>query len=299
MSKPKSKTKTRNTGGLLGALGALGAEQTGGADSYAWHRSESQLPGVANARSHLLAEKKLPWEKEAKSGESKRAAWIEEVRKVMTETGLNWRDALKEASRRRKEKVPNYRTIEERVKDTYTGRDSANVKCTPGKRCPGKYTKPVTRKPTGEIAYRPNAHKVSKRHLTTEAATNLLRDYYRNRAKSGIYKKGIAGAAKAMRQDIRKRNSSRIIQSPCPTKLITVTRKDGKVYQRRVVDKSHPDFAACRSNWLYRATPRRFDMEGVDAGENKNSPAYQKKLYNSKGRKNATSSRLKFDSYNL
>lgn len=274
-------------GGLLETV--INNEQKGGGDSYAWHRSESRKHrGIANARSHLLSKKKLPWETEAKSGESKRTAWISEVREVMVQSGLNWRDALKEASRRRKEKVPNYLTVEERVKDTYTGRKSTSVKCTPGKVCPGKYDKPIATKPTGEVMYRPNAHNVSKRHLTAEAATNLLRDYYRNRAKSGLYKKGISGATKAMRQDIGKTNSSRVMQSPCPTKLITVTRKDGKVYQRRVVDKDHPDFAACRSNWLYRATPRKFDMKGVDAGD---SAAGKSKLYNSKGRKNAANSR--------
>ena len=92
-----------------------------------------------------------------------------------------------------------------------------------------------------------------------------------------------------MRQDISKLNTSRVLQSPCPTKLINVTRKNGKVYQRRVVDKAHPDYAACRSNWLYRDSPRKFDMEGIDAGEGKDSPAYGKhKLHDSKGRKQRT-----------
>lgn len=261
--------------------------QTGGADSYAWHRAPSPL-GVANARSHLLATKQLPWETEARSGEDKRAAWIEEVRVVMNESGLNWREALKEASRRRKSN-PKYQTVVERVKKSYTGRDASTVKCTPGKKCPGKYTKDVVREVDGSVAYRPNAHNVSRTHLTTDAAVNILRDYYKQRAKTGSYKKGMAGATKAMRQDIGKRNNSRVVQSPCPTKLITVTRKDGKVYQRRVVDKAHPAYADCRSNWLYRDSPLRFDMEGIDAGEGEASPAYGKyNLYNSKGRTSRT-----------
>lgn len=262
-------------GGLLGAL--LG-DQKGGADSYAWHRAPSTDPqhnGLPNARSHLLAAKKLPWETEAKTGESKRAAWIEEVRGVMAETGLNWRGALKEASRRRKQNVNGYQTVVERVKESYTGRNADTVKCN-GPKCPGKYNKPVQRGNDGEVKYRPHAHNVSRKHLSTDAATKLLRDYYRQRANS--YKNGIKSANKAMRQDISKVNTSRVIQSPCPTKLINVTSKKGKVYQRRVVDKSHPGFAQCRSNWLYRSTPGRFDMEGIDAGDGKDSPAYGKKL---------------------
>lgn len=263
-------------------------QQVGGADSYSWHRSASANPahnGVANARSHLLAEKRLPWEDEEKTGEAKRAAWINEVRTVMNETGLNWRDALKEASRRRKASVPAYQTVVERVQNSYKGRKAEDVNCVT---CPGKYTKPVVRDVNGSIAYRPNAHKVSRTHLSETAATNILRDYYRQQAQSGAYK-NMNTATKSMRQDISKVNRSRKIQSPCPTKLTNVTLRNGTVYQRRVVDRSHPAFAECRSNWLYRATPKRFDMEGIDAGEGRASPAYQKgKLYNSKGRTQRT-----------
>jgi len=270
-------------------------QQVGGADSYSWHRSASADPahnGFANARSHLLTEKRLPWEAEERTGEAKRAAWIAEVRAVMNEAGLNWRDALKEASRRRKENVPAYQTVVERVKNSYKGRNAEDVNCAT---CPGKYTKPVARDVDGSVAYRPNAHKVSRAHLSATAATNILRDYYRQRAQAGNYK-NMATATKAMRQDISKVNRGHknkqgqvILQSPCPTKLANVTRRDGTVYQRRVVDKTHPDFAECRSNWLYRATPSRFDMEGIDAGEGRASPAYQKgKLYNSKGRTQRT-----------
>lgn len=295
---PRGRKSKRQTGGLLEAL--LGkerapeaveaieaVEQVGGADSYAWHRSASSIPGVANARSHLLEAKRLPWEASASTGEAKRAAWIEEVRNVMATQGLNWRDALKEASRLRKQTVPQYRTVVERVKDSYTGRNAADVICSPGKTCPGSYDKDIITDDQGEVKYRPNAHNVSRRQLSVEAATNILRDYYRERASS--YKKGIQGATKAMRQDISRVNTSRVLQSPCPTKYINVTRNtnDGPVvYQRRVVDKSHPDYAQCRSNWLYRDSPLKFDMEGIDAGEGKDSPAYGvHNLHRSKGRK--------------
>jgi hypothetical protein len=271
-------------GGLLGALLGGSAQspmvQVGGDDSYAWHRAPSTVDGMTNARSHLLSSKKLPWEMEARTGEDKRAAWIEEVRNVMAETGLNWREALKEASQRRKKNVPQYQTVVERVKDSYTGRNASAVNCTEGKICPGRYTKDIARDDQGEVKYRPNAHNVSRVHLTTKAATKILRDYYRQRANE--YKNGMAGATKAMRQDISKLNTSRVLQSPCPTKLINVTRKDGKVYQRNIVDKTHPDYAACRSNWLYRDSPGKFDMKGIDAGEGKGSLAYGKNKLHTK-----------------
>ena len=107
---PKSKSKSK--GGLLEALldGSTRKplqKQNGGAskrepgDSYAWHRAKS-ASGVANARSNLSAKKQLAWETESLSGEDKRAAWVKEVREVMKKDGINYRDALKEASRLRK-----------------------------------------------------------------------------------------------------------------------------------------------------------------------------------------------------
>ena len=266
---------TGTQGGLLGAL--LG--QKGGADSYAWHRAPSGTAGLANARSHLLATKQHPWEDAPETGENKRASWIAEVRSVMEETNTNWRDALKEASRRRKQGTPNYKTVVERVTSSYTGRQASNVKCTDGKVCPGKYTKgPKIDAVTNERVYRPNAHKVSRVHLTADAAKNILRDYYKERAAKGTIKAGLVGATRAMRQDISKRNNKKIVQSPCPTKLVTVNKKDGTSYKRRVVDTQHVDYAACRSNWLYRSTPGRFDMETVDYGEGQASPAYGKNV---------------------
>ena len=88
-----------NQGGLLHSL----LEQKGG-DSYEWHRSPSDSPGYANARNNLLTQKQLPWEDAPDTGESKRQAWIQEVRAVMDTQGLNWRDALKTASANRKQK---------------------------------------------------------------------------------------------------------------------------------------------------------------------------------------------------
>jgi hypothetical protein len=265
---PKTKTK----GGLIDALWG----QIGGADSYAWHRATS-ASGEANAKSHLSIKKKLPWEAKAQSGEEKRAAWIAEVRGVMDDTGSNWRDALKEASSRRKKDIPGYKTVIGRVTNGYTGRNADTVKCSAGKVCPGKYNKaPKTDPVTKQRVYRPNAHNVSRVHLTTDAAKDILRDYYKERANSGSVKGGLKGATRAMRQDISKRKQGKKVQSPCPTKLIDVNRKDGTSYKRRIVDTKHPDYGACRSNWLYRSNPGRFDMKTIDYGEGKASPAYGK-----------------------
>lgn len=261
-------------GGLLDAL----HEQHGGADSYHWHREPSTTANYSNARSHLLTQKRLPWEQTARTGEDKRKAWLEEVRGVMNSQGLNWRDALKVASQQRKAKINGYQTVVERVKGSYTGRRAENVDCV---NCPGKYTKPVKRdRATGDVIYRPQGHNVSRNHLSTDAAVKLLRDYYKQR--SGQYIGGLKGATKAMRQDISKKRGRKplekrktnVVQSPCPTKLITVTTKKGVTYQKRVVDKAHPAYAECRSNWLYRDTPGKFDMETVDYGEGHNSKAY-------------------------
>lgn len=258
--------------------------QTGGADSYAKHRGPSKVEGMALARANLLTAKKHPWEQEAATGESKRAAWISEVREVMTNEGLNWKMALEEASKRRQARNKQYKTVKKRVADDYKPRVAANVKCD---KCPGKYDKDVIRDKNGQRVYRPNAHNVSRAHLSTEAATQLLRDYYRQRANK--YKNGLPGATKAMRQDISRLNTTRVLQSPCPTKKVNVTKKDGTVYQRNTVDKKHPDFANCRSNWLYRANPGKFDIEKVDAGEGNKSPAYGKaRLYKTQGRAQRT-----------
>lgn len=262
-------TRQKGGNGLIDVI-----VQRGGADSYAWHRK--------NVRAHLQSKTRLPWEGTARSGEEKRAAWIQEVRDVMEETGLNWRDAMKEASARRQQKIAGYRTVIQRTTDSYTGRRAENVKCTNPSKCPGRYTKPVVTN-NGKIVYRPNGHNVSRAHLTAEAATKILREYYKERAHK--YKDGRRGATKAMRQDISKRSKRAVVQSPCPTKIITVNGKNGP-YNKRIIDRAHPAFAECRSNWLYRSTPGKFDMETVDAGEGSASGAYGKntlpKTYKSK-----------------
>lgn len=261
MPKPKGKQVGSGNDGLIDVI-----VQRGGADSYAWHRK--------NVRSHLQSRTTLPWEEQPRSGEEKRAAWIQEVRDVMEETGLNWREAMKEASLRRQQKIAGYRTVVQRTKDSYTGRRAEDVNCSNPDKCPGRYTKPVVTR-GGEVVYRPNAHNVSRVHLTTDSAARILREYYKERAHK--YKGGRKGATKAMRQDISKRNKRAVIQSPCPTKTISVNGKYGR-YTRKIIDRDSPDYAECRSNWLYRSTPGKFDMESVDAGEAKSSKGYGKKV---------------------
>ena len=253
-----------NQGGLLDSL----LQQKGGADSYSWHRSPSDKPGYAKARKNLLSENKLPWEDSPESGERKRQAWIQEVRDVMQRNGLNWRDALKRASANRKQNNTEYKTVKERVKDSYTGRKASDVNCDS---CPGKYDKDIIRDPQGNVTYRPHGFSGRKELLTTQSATNVLREYYKQR--SGTYKKGMSGATSAMRKDIVTKNNTRRTQTPCPT-----TVKNGKT----VIDTQHPDYQACRSNWLYRKDPKKFDMKTVDHGENKGSSSYGKtKLHKS------------------
>ena len=258
-------------GGLLGAL-MNDHVQNGGGDSYSWHRQASAVDGYSNSRSHLLNSKQLPWEAEATTGESKRQAWINEVSQIQANMGLTWRESLQEASRRRKESIDGYKTVKQRVTESYTGRSADDVDCD---ECPGKYSKEVARSQDGEIIYRPNAHKSQRRHLSAEAAKNILRKYYRDRAEPT--KLGMKRATKAMRLDISKKNSSRTLQTPCPTKMITVRKSDGTTYQRKIVDREHPGFAECRSNWIYRDNPSKFDMQQIDYGEGKKSPAYGKR----------------------
>jgi hypothetical protein len=254
--------KVKQSGGLLEAVIQ---NQTAGADSYRQHR--------VKAYKNLQTMKKLDWEPTAKTGATKREEWIKEVKALRLKEGYNWKTSLQEASKRRKENINGYKTVVERVQSGYTGRIADNVECNNPDICPGKYTKAVATASDGSIIYRPNAHK-SRVHLTTSAATKVLRDYYKSRAHT--YKDGLKGATTAMRKDISRKNHRSIVQSPCPTKLTSIKTKKGIVYERNIIDKEHPAYAACRSNWLYRDSPNAFDFETVDYGEGRASPAYGK-----------------------
>ncbi len=227
-------------------------QQRGGAsgDGYAWHRK--------NAINNLRG-----------AGEAKRNAWLDEVRAVQAATGMEWKDALQEASRRRKATNGSYQTWKQRVVNGYTGRQSGDVKCAAGKKCPGKYTKAAA------TTYRPGAH--YKLPLTQSAAVNQLRKHYRERGLAGG-ENGLKNATKAMRQDIAKKRAGKPLQ-PCPTKVVTVKRKDGTTYQRKVANKNE----ACADSWLYRGEGvRRHDIAGVDHGNKDRSPAYGKRRLYSK-----------------
>mgnify|MGYP003383980550 CR=1 FL=1 len=248
-------------------------KQTGGGDSYMWHRSA--------AEKNLTVGKKLPWESTAKSGNEKRKQWHAEVKAIVASRGITYKEALKVASAQRKEKIPGYKTVRERVIGSYVPRVASNVKCS-GSVCPGRYNKSAGK------TYRPNAHKGPKRHLTVESASHVLREHYRKKAISAapdsipstdetarVIKKSLARHTSAMRHDISKKRKG-TPQSPCPTKTITYMRK-GKQVTRRVIDKSAPTYKDCRSNWLYRNDPSKLDMVGVDHGTGKDSPAYGRK----------------------
>ena len=225
-------------------------KQHGGAsgDGYSWHRQ--------NAVNNL-----------GSTGRAKRDQWLDEVRTVH-EGGVPWKDALKQASTNRQAVSGVYRTHKQRVIDAYKPRNADSVRCTPGKKCPGKYDKPAT------ATYRPGAR--SKRVMTEQAAVAALRKFYRE---VGLAKGNMGNATKGMRQDISKKKGMKALK-PCGTSTITVTRKDGVTYQRRVPVKT----ADCADSWLYRGKGvRRHDMQGVDAANKKISKASGKsKMYNRK-----------------
>jgi len=224
-------------------------QQHGGAvgDGYAWHRK--------NAINNLRGE-----------GENKRNAWLDEVRAVQAETGLEWKSALQEASKRRKAGNGSYKTWKQRVVKGYTGRQASQVKCAAGKKCPGKYSKPAS------ATYRQGAH-ASKRPLSQQAAVKQLRSHYRARGLASGDEKGLKKATMAMRQDITKKRKGKPLQ-PCPTRIITVKRKDGTTHQRRIAKKTE----ACADSWLYRGKGvTRHDMAGVDHGNKDRSDAYGKR----------------------
>jgi len=141
--------------------------------------------------------------------DAKRAAWINEVRAVMAETGMSWKDSLKEASLRRKQRVKVNATVNTTVNATVNAKVNAKVNGGPSK----------TIRPSQSVQSSSNAahpHTQSTyRHLSVPATIKLLRDHYQSRA--GQFKDESMGLM--------------------PVRTITVTRKDGKTYQRRAHQK--------------------------------------------------------------
>ena len=83
----------------------------------------------------------------------KRTEWIKEVKKVRIEQGLNWKEALIEASKKRKEANVQYKTTKERHKLVRDERNTNYSNC---------------------------------KLETTEDVSNALRSYYKTRSR---YKK--------------------------------------------------------------------------------------------------------------
>lgn len=239
------------TGGLIEALFGEqkgGSTQHGGAagDGYSWHR--------LNAVNNL-----------GEDGRARRDQWLDEVRAIHDGGRVPWKDALKQASVNRQTRNTAYRTHKQRVVTSYKPRDASAVRCTPGKKCPGKYNKPAT------ASFRPGAR--TKRVMTEQAAVSALRKFYRE---VGLSKGNMTNATKGMRQDISRSKGKKALK-PCNTRTITVTRKDGVTYPKRVPVKT----ADCADSWLYRGKGVRLhDMEGVDNKNKNTSKAYGKrKLY--------------------
>ena len=211
--------------------------QSGGAsgDGYKWHR--------ANAFDNL----------QKKNGIEKRNQWINEVRQIIKEKNVTWREALVLASNARKSLNPNYATVKETVIAGYTGRKGAD-----GEKVP-------------TTTYRPLRHE-NKRILTEKAAKKLLKEYYRDKGmKIGDMKK----AEQSMKSDISKRRAKPL--EGCKTVEI----KDSLNRTRNIAVKTEK----CADSWLYRK-PYKYDMINVDYG-NSDSHLYNEKLKQIKYRKTA------------
>jgi hypothetical protein len=208
---------------LLQALNTI--YQSGG---YRWHRN--------NAFNNI-----------GREGLLKRDQWLSEVKDIYASSGgsLSWKQALALASQRRKTRQ-EYKTVKERVIESYTGRQSDKVKCN-GPVCPGKYNKPAS------ISYRPYKHE-NKRVLSHDAAVKLLKKHYIQKSSQS------QNQNQSQRQTHLKRDISQKRQrylTPCPT-----VPKVDKLNRIRNIPVKTPE---CADNWLFRRIDR-YDMAGVDYG---------------------------------
>lgn len=194
----------------------------------------------------------------SKGGLEKRDAWIAEVKAVQRETGMSYSDALHEASVRRQNRDPSYRTHKQRVMANYKPRSRSAVlaECARNgsRACPGAYDRPAT------SSYRPGRR--NKRLMTEKAAVAALRKHYREMGRASGNMKS---ATRSMRADISRKRGR--VLTPCPTQL------DSR--GRRVAVRTDE----CADSYLFRGEgARRYDMAGVDDGIGKRSPAYGKRL---------------------
>lgn len=245
---------------------------------YDKHHQQKALSyrGTPPRRSKRGEQRKRP-ENLSPEGARKRDAWLREVEPIFEdykEKGVKnaWQKALKEASRRRKERNPQYLTVnEERNTSPERLKSPRNVhhyrERTRGYyRPPGPYRK-KNKQPLGKLS-----------------AVKHLRKHYRDNLQKGTYDYGKnpprERAHSALQSRVLRRKKSpqkRLL--PCPYREITYqTRlRNGEVrtVTRRVPDKNK----GCRDAWLYRESGvRDYEIEGVDDG-NADSPALESDLY--------------------
>lgn len=254
--------------GESSALAAGAGEAKGPGNGYQWHRSRKGKSAEVSFN---------------KSARDKTKAWRDEVKAIAdtlerTANGkINWPEAMKRASELRKTRNSNYKTTKEERVSALKGRTASSVNCPPGTHCPGKYTRTAK-----------SYVKRNKRVMTLNSAKDTLRKYYRNALANGKFatETGVlkpqserARATGAMRKDISSKRKSKPLTA-CPTRQIVYNRRNPRTglvqtITRRVAIKTD----GCADSWLYRKSPSKRDIKGVDYGEGKNSPAYgQRKL---------------------
>jgi len=196
------------------ALAPGAGEAKGSGSGYGWHRSRR---GKSAAVSFT------------KTARDKTKTWRDEVRDIAetlprtANDKLNWPQAMKIASHRRKQANPTYKTTKEERVSALKGRTADTVDCPQGIRCPGKYTREAK-----------GYAKRNKRVMTLNSAKDTLREYYRNALANGRFatETGVlkpqsekTRATGAMRKDISSKRKSKPLMA-CPTREITYRRRN-------------------------------------------------------------------------
>jgi hypothetical protein len=196
---------------------------------------------------------------------TKAQAWRAEVADVRNRMGISFKDALVEASNRRKD-TAGYQTVADRRVAAYKPRVAADVSCYGQSKCIGAYDRPGGPRYDGPA--------IRKTRVTAAGAEKLLRALYHQRGRelgpSDRLKTASARGRAGYRRD--KSMVSSKVYEPCPTRTIALA--NGNTRQIARAPKGHP----CRNNWQYASTikhhllghRKRFggfgDVRGVDDG---------------------------------
>ena len=261
-------TATPNFSGGAGAGAGAGAGGSKGS-SYDYHRQQKGKVEVQGDRKYPAS---MNLHGKGEIAVKRRDEWINEVKAIQKEKGISYKEALAIASELRKKKAESsgkkYLAVRERrLKRPDGSFDRTTGICTDPKNCValGRKVDP-SRSFIGNYQREGGSYaKRSHRRLTLNAATELLRNYYRDRISKGM---DIKTANANLIRSVSRKHSSVDPVPPCPTKTITL--KNGKTRKIAVVTPE------CKDNWLYRtANPnvKYRDMIGLDHGESKKSPA--------------------------